>query len=60
VRNVLVVVSRWFGGVFLHNDRFKHINNASRMILVNHGYIKKVRKGAVDQDSNQTSAFEEA
>jgi hypothetical protein len=40
---VLVVVSRWFGGAFLHNDRFKHINNATRMILVNHGYIKKVK-----------------
>lgn len=41
VKNVLVVVSRWFGGILLHNDRFKHINNACRMILVNHGYIKK-------------------
>ncbi|UJR09803.1 hypothetical protein I4U23_014029 [Adineta vaga] len=41
VRNVLVVVSRWFGGVLLHNDRFKHINNACRTILLNHGYIKK-------------------
>ncbi|CAF1441388.1 unnamed protein product [Adineta steineri] len=41
VRNVLVVVSRWFGGILLQNDRFKHINNACRMILVKHGYIKK-------------------
>jgi hypothetical protein len=39
-----VVVSRWFGGVLLHNDRFKHINNACRMILVKHDYIKKVTK----------------
>ncbi|CAF1226869.1 unnamed protein product [Rotaria sordida] len=42
VKNVLVVVSRWFGGILLHNDRFKHINNACRMILINHDYIKKV------------------
>jgi len=41
VKNVVVCVSRWFGGVFLHNDRFKHINNACRTILVNHGYIQK-------------------
>lgn len=40
MKNVLVVVSRWFGGILLHNDRFKHINNACRMALVNHGYIK--------------------
>ncbi|CAF3774757.1 unnamed protein product [Rotaria sp. Silwood1] len=44
VKNVLVIVSRWFGGILLHNDRFKHINNACRMILINHGYINKVRK----------------
>ncbi|CAF4415214.1 unnamed protein product [Rotaria socialis] len=41
IKNVLVIVSRWFGGILLHNDRFKHINNACRMILVNHSYIKK-------------------
>ncbi|CAF3754469.1 unnamed protein product [Rotaria sp. Silwood1] len=41
VKNVLVIVSRWFGGILLHNDRFKHINNACRMILINHGYINK-------------------
>mmetsp|Transcript_13048 Transcript_13048/g.40196 ORF Transcript_13048/g.40196 Transcript_13048/m.40196 type:complete len:284 (-) Transcript_13048:629-1480(-) len=28
--NVAIVVSRWFGGVHLGPDRFKHINNAAR------------------------------
>ncbi|KAJ8901095.1 hypothetical protein NDN08_004955 [Rhodosorus marinus] len=28
--NVAVVVSRWFGGIHLGPDRFKHINNAAR------------------------------
>lgn len=38
VRNVLVVVSRWYGGVLLGPDRFKHINNCARSILVERSY----------------------
>ncbi|XP_051767328.1 protein IMPACT isoform X2 [Ctenopharyngodon idella] len=38
VRNVLVVVSRWYGGILLGPDRFKHINNCARNILVQEGY----------------------
>ncbi|XP_052011997.1 protein IMPACT [Apodemus sylvaticus] len=34
VKNVMVVVSRWYGGVLLGPDRFKHINNCARNILV--------------------------
>ncbi len=30
VRNVVVVVSRWYGGIQLGPDRFKHINNSAR------------------------------
>ncbi|XP_072246026.1 protein IMPACT isoform X2 [Leuresthes tenuis] len=39
VRNVMVVVSRWYGGILLGPDRFKHINNCARNILVEEGYI---------------------
>lgn len=39
VRNVLVVVSRWYGGVLLGPDRFKHINNCARSVLQEEGYI---------------------
>ena len=28
--NTLVVVTRWYGGVHLGGDRWKHINNAAR------------------------------
>jgi len=35
VTDVLVVVSRWYGGVKLGSDRFKHINNAARSALIN-------------------------
>ncbi|XP_070688484.1 protein IMPACT [Pempheris klunzingeri] len=38
VRNVMVVVSRWYGGILLGPDRFKHINNCARNILVEEGY----------------------
>lgn len=35
VTGVVVVVSRWFGGIQLGADRFRHINNAAR---VSHNY----------------------
>lgn len=38
IRNVVVVVSRWYGGILLGPDRFKHINNCARNILVEEGY----------------------
>jgi len=38
VENVIVVVSRWYGGIHLGPDRFKHINNCTRQILEEHGY----------------------
>ena len=37
--NVMVVVSRWYGGIHLGPDRFKHINNCTRTILEQHGYL---------------------
>lgn len=39
VMNVMVVVTRWYGGIHLGPDRFKHINNAARQILDSCGYI---------------------
>merc|ERR1712156_343078 len=38
VKNV-VVVSRWYGGIHLGPDRFKHINNAARQVLELAGLI---------------------
>lgn len=40
LKNVAVVVSRWYGGIHLGPDRFKHINNAARQVLVSAGYVK--------------------
>jgi putative IMPACT (imprinted ancient) family translation regulator len=39
VKNVIVVVSRWFGGILLGGDRFKLINNAARDALELGTYI---------------------
>ena len=38
VRNVIVIVSRWYGGIQLGPDRFKHINNVARGLLEREGY----------------------
>ncbi|KAI8575188.1 hypothetical protein K450DRAFT_262951 [Umbelopsis ramanniana AG] len=39
VTNVVVIVSRWYGGIHLHADRFKDINNSARQVLETYGYI---------------------
>ncbi|KAI9345093.1 ribosomal protein S5 domain 2-type protein [Pilaira anomala] len=39
VENVVVVVSRWFGGIHLGPDRFKNINNVARNALEHCGFI---------------------
>lgn len=46
VRNVMVVVSRWYGGILLGPDRFKHINNCARNILVEEGYTAATDEAA--------------
>ncbi|XP_063056955.1 protein IMPACT isoform X2 [Engraulis encrasicolus] len=46
VRNVLVVVTRWYGGILLGPDRFKHINNRARSILVQEGYTDTPEEAA--------------
>lgn len=34
--NVFVVVSRWFGGILLHHDRFKRINDSAINLINQH------------------------
>ncbi|KAI0700615.1 UPF0029-domain-containing protein [Cytidiella melzeri] len=42
VNNVLVVVTRYFGGIHLGPDRFKHINQAARNALELGGFLDVV------------------
>lgn len=39
--DVMVVVSRWYGGVHLGPDRFRLINSAARDAFVKGGYVKE-------------------
>ena len=47
VKNVLVIVTRYFGGIHLGSDRFKHINQAARNALDLGGFLEtsETRKG---------------
>jgi len=45
-RGVVVVVSRWYGGVKLGPARFTHINNAARLLLEEIGYARSRKGGA--------------
>jgi hypothetical protein len=49
----VVVVSRWFGGILLGPDRFKHINNAARSLLNSCGYIKGSGQSASHSDKHK-------
>lgn len=42
--NVMVVVTRWYGGIHLGPDRFRHINNLTRQILTDNNYGAKKAK----------------
>lgn len=44
VWNVMVVVTRWFGGTHLGPDRFKHINAATRDVLLKGGFYEESSK----------------
>jgi len=46
VKDVLVVVTRYFGGTLLGADRFKHINQAARDALELGGFIETKRVAA--------------
>lgn len=46
VRDVVVVVSRWFGGVLMGPQRFTVINNTARMLLEECGLDNRDSKPA--------------
>lgn len=39
VKDVVLVVTRWYGGLMLGPDRFKHINNCARNVLESYGLV---------------------
>eukprot|EP00947_MAST-08B_sp_MAST-8B-sp1_P002071 g2071.t1 len=55
VRGAVVVVSRWYGGIHLGPDRFKHINNAARILLEAHGLSSRKSGGGGGGGSSRNS-----
>lgn len=53
VENVLVVVSRWYGGIQLGADRFKHINNATRSVLELAGVVQSSKSATKNKSSKK-------
>ncbi|EIE78077.1 hypothetical protein RO3G_02781 [Rhizopus delemar RA 99-880] len=51
--NVVVVVTRWFGGIHLGPDRFKDINNIARTTLEEHGFVKQQQSKANNKKSKK-------
>ena len=41
VEGVVVVVTRWFGGILLGPDRFKHIMTCAKQCLVKYGFVSE-------------------
>lgn len=44
VQNVVVFVSRWFGGVLMGGQRFKEINRAAQGLLEQQGYDQRAHE----------------
>ncbi|KWU45749.1 UPF0029-domain-containing protein [Rhodotorula sp. JG-1b] len=55
VPNVMVVVTRWYGGVHLGPDRFKLINQAARDALTDAGFLPSADEGK-DKKSSKSSS----
>ncbi|KAJ2799449.1 hypothetical protein H4R20_004434 [Coemansia guatemalensis] len=51
--NIMVVVTRWYGGTHLGPDRFKLINNAARQALTASGYLMPTKNNAIQKTSTQ-------
>lgn len=47
---MIVVVSRWFGGILLGGDRFKLINNAARDALELGSYVSSSKASSGGDD----------
>jgi hypothetical protein len=51
----IVVVSRWYGGIKLGPDRFKHINNVARELLESEGFDERKAQASAKKQSKKGS-----
>ncbi|KAJ8602370.1 hypothetical protein CTAYLR_004211 [Chrysophaeum taylorii] len=54
VTDVLVVVSRWYGGVKLGPDRFKHVAKLTQRILEDNGYRRRGAEAAATNSKRRS------
>ena len=50
IKNVVIVVSRWFGGILLGPERFKHITNCARDLLKISGLLEPREPSAAQKE----------
>ena len=60
VKNVMVVVSRWFGGIMLGQARFMYITDAARGMLDQGGYLQKPQPKIANAPSTDLQPMEES
>ena len=60
VRNVLVIVSRWYGGILLGPARFMYITDAARGVLEQGGYMQQPRSLALTNTAADLAPMEES
>ncbi|KAL2710269.1 RWD domain-containing protein [Kluyveromyces marxianus] len=51
--NVIVAVGRWFGGVHIGPDRFKHINSTTREVIVRGNFATPATGGGFTNNSSK-------
>lgn len=51
-KDCAVIVSRWFGGILLHGDRFRIINMMALNVLKDHGFVPQ-KDGKNNTDANK-------
>ena len=60
VRNVLVIVSRWYGGILLGPARFMYITDAARGVLEQGGYLQQPRALALTNTAADLAPMEQS
>lgn len=60
VRNVVVIVSRWYGGIMLGPARFMYITDAARGTLEQGGYLQQPRALALTNTAADLAPVEDS
>ncbi|AAS50420.1 AAR055Wp [Eremothecium gossypii ATCC 10895] len=51
--DVVVAVARWFGGVHIGPDRFKHINSCTRDALIKGDFVSQAKAGSASKKTKK-------